>query len=83
MKPLENKAQDAMKSEGGKLRQQPPAPNHCDPETEDRAMADYSPYGESTPIIKTNQELPDTWQPIGALVVADLERLSALQGSGK
>jgi hypothetical protein len=63
--PLEINAQCGRKSEGETLRQQHPAPNQCDPETEDRAMADFSQYGESTPVIKDNQEQPDTWQPIG------------------
>jgi hypothetical protein len=46
-------------------------------------MADFSQYGESTPVIKTNQEQPDTWQPIGALVAADVERIRAAMGERK
>lgn len=62
---LENKAKCGINREGEALRQQHPAPNHSDPVEEDRTMADYSPYGESTPVFNPNQELPDTRLPIG------------------
>jgi hypothetical protein len=80
---LENKAAWPRMKRAEKLLAQRPGSNHSDPDKEDRAMADCSPYGESTPVIKTNQELPPTWQPIGALVEADVARIMAKRGDGK
>lgn len=81
--PLENNAKCGRKYQAEKLLTQRPGLNQSDPVEEDRAMADFSQYGESTPVIKTNQELPETWQPIGALVAADVERIRAAMGERK
>lgn len=46
-------------------------------------MADCSQYGESTPVFNPKQDLPDTWQPIGALVAEDVKRIRAAMGERK
>jgi hypothetical protein len=37
-------------------------------------MSRWDEYGDSAPKIKTEQK-EDTWQPIGALVLQDIERI--------
>ena len=37
-------------------------------------MSRWDEYGDSTPKIKTEQK-GDNWQPIGALVLQDIERI--------